>query len=126
MDYRAVRGIFFAEPEQVAPTPRAVTTGTPARRLRDAIEPLACQSIWSEEAADERLRGRGLVAGSILSEEGLRFRDRLEAQTDAMQQSIIDAVGPHLESHIKRLDAWSNTLVAAGGATPDPAKRAAG
>jgi hypothetical protein len=304
MDYRTVRGIFFAEPEQVAPTPRAVTTGTPARRLRDAIEPLACQSIWSEEAADryvelglddwfaayiwertaalgtpptalavmtmgvwnaeligplfekavaaisredvvatrltapgatvrrllgdidaeaapvvealrrgieavdamarplfagltaepwpedvtaqlvhachllrehrggshlvvcaaagldpvemniltelycgyqpltytatrgwtqeqmtaalERLRGRGLVSGSILSEEGLRFRDRLEAQTDAMQQSIIDGVGPHLESHIKRLDAWSNTLVAAGGAPPDPAKRAAG
>ena len=29
----------------------------------------------------ERLRGRGLVSGSSFSEEGLRFRHRLEAQT---------------------------------------------
>lgn len=152
--------------------------GTPARRLRDAIEPLARQLIWSEEAADryvrplfaglaakpwpedvtaqlvhachllrehrvdshlvvcaaagldpveiniltelycgyqpltytvtrgwtqeqmtaalERLRGRGLVSGSILNEEGLRFRGRLEAQNYAMQQSIIDASWPAL------------------------------
>jgi len=304
MDYRTVRGMFFAEPKRGAPPPLATTTGTPARRLRDAIEPLACQSIWSEEAAEryvelglddwfaayiwertaalgtpptalavmamgvwnaeligplfemavaaisredivatrltapgatvrrllgdieaeaapvlealrrgieaadatarplfagltaepwpedvaaqlvhachllrehrgdshlavcalagldpvemniltelycgyqpltytatrgwtqeqltaalERLRGRGLVSGSSLSEEGLRFRGRLEVQTDAMQQSIIDAVGPHLDSHITRLNAWSNALVTAGGAPPDPAKRAAG
>lgn len=51
MDYRTVRGILFAEPKPGAPPPLATTTGTPARRLRDAIEPLACQSIWSEEAA---------------------------------------------------------------------------
>jgi hypothetical protein len=84
---------------------------------------------WTQEqmtAALERLRGRGLVAGSTFSEEGLRLRHRLEAQTDAMQQSIIDAMGSHLDDHIKRLDAWSNALIAAGGAPPDPAKRAAG
>lgn len=52
MDYRTVRGMFFAEPKRGAPPPLATTTGTPARRLRDAIEPLACQSIWSEEAAE--------------------------------------------------------------------------
>jgi len=303
MDYRTVRAIFFAEPKPGAPPPLAITTGTPARRLRDAIEPLACQSIWSQEAAEryvelglddwfaayiwertaalgtpptalavmamgvwnpeligplfdkavaaisqqdivavrltapgatvrrllgdieaeagpvikalrrgidadatarplfagltaepwpqdvvaalvhachllrehrgdshlavctlsgldpvemnlltglycgyepltytatrgwtqeqmtaalERLRGRGLVAGSSFSEEGLRFRHRLEAQTDAMQQSIIDAIGSQLDDHIKQLDAWSNALIAAGGAPPDPAKRAAG
>jgi hypothetical protein len=84
---------------------------------------------WSQEqmtAALERLRARGLVSGSSFSEEGLRFRHHLEAQTDAMQQSIIDAVGSHLDSHIKQLDAWSNALIAAGGAPPDPAKRASG
>ncbi|MCA1820515.1 MAG: hypothetical protein LC644_01740 [Pseudonocardia sp.] len=84
---------------------------------------------WTQEqmtAAFERLRARGLVSGSSLSEEGLRFRGRLEAETDAMQQSIIDAVGSPLDSHITRLDAWSNALIAAGGAPPDPAKRAAG
>ena len=52
MDYRTVRGIFFAEPKPGAPPPLAITTGTRARRLRDAMEPLACQSIWSEEAAE--------------------------------------------------------------------------
>jgi hypothetical protein len=84
---------------------------------------------WTQEqmtAALERLRGRGLVLGASLSEEGVRFRHHLEAHTDAMQQSIIDAVGSHLDSHIKQLDAWSNALIAAGGAPPDPAKRAAG
>jgi hypothetical protein len=304
MDYRTVRGLFFVEPKPGAPPPLATTTGTPARRLRDAIEPLACQSIWSEEAAEqyvqlglddwfaayiwertaalgtpptvlavmamgvwnpdligplfdkavaaisredivatrlaapgvtvrrllgdidaeaapvveslrrgieaadatarplfagltaeswpedvvaalvhachvlrehrgdshlavcalagldpvemniltalycgyepltytatrgwtqeqmtaalERLQGRGLVSESSFSEEGLRFRHRLEAQTDAMQQSIINAMGSHLDDNIKRLDAWSNALIAAGGAPPDPAKRAAG
>ena len=304
MDYRTVRAIFFAEPKPGAPPPLATTTGTPARRLRDAIEPLACQSIWSEEAAEryvelglddwfaayiwertaalgtpptalavmamgvwnadligplfdkaiaaisqqdivavrltapgatvrrllgdieaeaapvlealrrgieaadatarplfagltaepwpedvaaalvhachllrehrgdshlavcalagldpvemniltalycghepltytatrgwtqeqmtaalERLRGRGLVSGSSFSEEGLQFRHRLEDQTDAMQQSIIDAMSSHLDDHIERLDAWSNALIATGGAPPDPARRASG
>lgn len=74
----------------------------------------------------ERLQGRGLVWGSSLSEEGLRFRHHLEAQTDAMQQSIIGALGSHLDSHIEQLDAWSNALIVTGGAPPDPAKRAAG
>ena len=78
---------------------------------------------WTHEQmteALERLRGRGLVSGSGFSDEGLRFRHHLEAQTDAMQQSIIDAVGSHLDSHIKQLDAWSNALIAAGGAPPIP------
>jgi len=84
---------------------------------------------WSEEqmtTALERLRARGLVAGSELSADGLRFRNDLEARTDAMQQPIIDAIGPDLDAHVERLDGWSNALVAAGGAPPDPAKRAAG
>jgi hypothetical protein len=84
---------------------------------------------WSDEqqlAAAERLRARGLVDGGALSAEGLRYRAGLEAQTDAMQQSIIDAIGPDLDVHIKQLDSWSNALIAADGAPSDPAKRAAG
>jgi hypothetical protein len=84
---------------------------------------------WTQEqmtAALERLRGRGLVSGSSFSEEGLQFRHRLEDQTDAMQQSIIDAMSSHLDDHIERLDAWSNALIATGGAPPDPARRASG
>ena len=53
MDFPTARAIFFAPPAEGAPTPVPFTgTPSPARRLRDAIEPLACVSIWSEEAAE--------------------------------------------------------------------------
>ena len=84
---------------------------------------------WSDDqqqAAAERLRARGLVDGEALSAEGLRYRAGLEAQTDAMQQSIVEAIGPDLDTHVKQLDTWSNALIAADGAPSDPAKRAAG
>ncbi len=304
MDYLSIREIFFAPPQRLAPPPPAVLSGTPARRLRDAMEPLACQSIWSAEAAERyvklglddwfaayvwertaalgdpptavavmamgvwnpeligplfekavaaisredmvatrltepgktvhrligdidieaapvvaalrrgieaaettarplftglttepwpqdvaaalvhachllrehrgdshlavcaqaglepvemnmltalycgyqpltytatrgwspqqmgeafgRLLERRLVCEAGFTGEGLRFRGELEAQTDAMQQSIIDAIGPDLDSLVKQIDTWSNALVAVGGAPPDPAKRAAG
>ena len=90
---------------------------------------MAPPRTWSDEqqlAAAERLRARGLVDGEALSAEGLRYRAGLEAQTDAMQQSIIDAIGPDLDVHVKQLDSWSNALIAADGAPSDPAKRAAG
>ena len=84
---------------------------------------------WSAEQVDgavARLRHRGLVDGGTLSAEGLRFRTGLEDRTDAMQQPIVDAIGPDLDALVKQLDAWSDALVDAGAAPPDPAKRAAG
>lgn len=84
---------------------------------------------WPEEqqhAAADRLRARGLVDGDQLSAEGMRYRAELEAQTDAMQQSIVDAIGADLDMHVKQLDGWSGALIAADGAPPDPARRAAG
>lgn len=84
---------------------------------------------WSDAeqgAAVDRLRSRGLIDGDELSAAGLTLRVGLEEQTDAMQRSVIDAIGPDLDAHVKQLDTWSNALVAAGGAPPDPAKRAAG
>ncbi|MDN5860443.1 MAG: hypothetical protein L0H84_17695 [Pseudonocardia sp.] len=78
------------------------------------------------DAAVARLRARGLLDGDTLSAKGLGFRSGLEAQTDAMQQSIVDAVGADLDALTKQLDGWSDALVAAGAAPPDPAKRAAG
>jgi hypothetical protein len=80
----------------------------------------------AQEAAAGRLRARGLVDGEELSVEGLRYRAELEDRTDAMQQSIVDAIGPDLDLHVKQLDGWASALIAAGGAPPDPAKRAAG
>ncbi len=84
---------------------------------------------WSAEQIDDAvagLRARGLIDGELLSAAGLAFRDGLEEQTDAMQQSIVDAVGPDLDSVTKQLHTWSDTLIAADAAPSDPAKRAAG
>jgi hypothetical protein len=84
---------------------------------------------WSPQqmaGAVTRLRARGLLDGDALSDDGVAYRRDLEEQTDAMQQSVVDAIGPDLDPVVERLDVWSNLLVALGGAPPDPAKRASG
>jgi hypothetical protein len=84
---------------------------------------------WSSEQIDTAvagLRGRGLVDGNVLSATGVSYRAHLEARTDAMQQAIVDAIGPDLAAVTKQLDDWSEALVALGAAPPDPAKRLAG
>ena len=48
MDYAAAIAHFFAPgPDDVRP-PAVVTDATPARRLRDALEPLAMHAVWAE------------------------------------------------------------------------------
>ncbi|MGH9008474.1 MAG: SCO6745 family protein [Acidimicrobiia bacterium] len=87
------------------------------------------QRGWPEEAvaaAVAELERRGLVADGALTTAGRRLRDDIEDRTDAMQQSIIDAVGADLDALTRQLDGWSDALIAAGAAPPDPAKRAAG
>ncbi|MCX6463925.1 MAG: hypothetical protein NTW05_10080 [Pseudonocardiales bacterium] len=84
---------------------------------------------WSAERMDEAvraLRDRGLVEGDALSAAGLRFRGELEATTDAMQRTVVDAIGPDLDALTKQLGEWSDALAAGGAAPPDPAKRLAG
>lgn len=84
---------------------------------------------WNAEqidAAARRLRRRGLLERDGLGADGLRHRSGLEARTDAMQESVLDAIGPEVDTLTKQLCGWSDALVAAGAAPPDPAKRAAG
>jgi hypothetical protein len=84
---------------------------------------------WTAERMDTAvagLRARGLLDGDALGAEGLRVRDALEHTTDAMQRTVIDAIGPDLDSLTTQLAEWSDALVAAGAAPPDPAKRLAG
>jgi len=78
------------------------------------------------DAAVARLQDRGLVEEDRLSTDGLRHRADLEGRTDAMQQSVVDAIGPDLPGITKQLDDWSDALVALDAAPPDPAKRLAG
>ncbi len=49
MDYQAALAVFFTEPPAGTPTPAPVSAGTPARRLRDAMEPLAMHAVWSSQ-----------------------------------------------------------------------------
>jgi len=51
MDYAQARDAFFQSRAEGAPPPRVSHwTDTPARRLRDAIEPIATICFWSEPA----------------------------------------------------------------------------
>jgi hypothetical protein len=84
---------------------------------------------WTQEQMDDavtRLRARGLLAGATLSDRGLQFRAELEAQTDDLQRSVVEAIGRDLDRVVGQLARWSDLLVSLGGAPPDPAKRLAG
>jgi hypothetical protein len=78
------------------------------------------------QAAAQRLRSRGWLDGDALSAEGRSARAGIEAQTDAAQQRIIDAIGPELDTLLPTLAAWSTALIAAGAFPPSVHKRAAG
>ena len=57
MTYDEVVAVFFvASPDGVVPTP--VAAGSPARRLRDAFEPIAMHAVWSRRT-NERLAALG-------------------------------------------------------------------
>lgn len=59
MDYDTAVQVFFQPTPANAPTPHPVAHARPARRLRDACEPLAMHPVWSR-LTNERLAARGL------------------------------------------------------------------
>jgi hypothetical protein len=84
---------------------------------------------WPQEALDAgvaRLEADGLLADGVITEEGRRFRDAIEAATDAAQQDLVDALGAELDTVAKQLDTWSQRCVEARTFPPDVRKRAAG
>lgn len=84
---------------------------------------------WGDQqlgAAVDRLRGRGLLAGDGLSDDGRRLRAEIEARTDATQAGVLAAIGPDLDRVTGQLTGWGDALVAAGVAPGDARKRAAG
>lgn len=66
MTYADAVDAFFRAPEPGTPAPRTASDRTPARRLRDAIEPIAMTSVWSPEA-HQRYEALGLdfLAGYV-------------------------------------------------------------
>ena len=58
MDYDTVVELFF-QPSPPGMVPAPVAAASPARQLRDALEPIAMHPVWSR-TANERLAGLGL------------------------------------------------------------------
>jgi hypothetical protein len=59
MDYAEAVAGFFVPRAAGTPVPAAVAEGSPARRLRDACEPIAMHAVWSR-LTNDRLAGLGL------------------------------------------------------------------
>lgn len=59
MDYAAAVEVFFTPTPDGLETPSVVAAATPARRLRDALEPIAMHDIWSA-AVNKAMAERGL------------------------------------------------------------------
>lgn len=59
MDYETAVQVFFQPPPIGTPTPYPVVHARPARRLRDACEPIAIHPAWSR-LVNERLAAHGL------------------------------------------------------------------
>ena len=59
MDYADAVAAFFVPRQEGTELPVAVTGGSPARRLRDACEPVAMHAVWNR-TTNERLARLGL------------------------------------------------------------------
>ena len=57
MDYETAVQVFFQPAPEGTPTPYPVAKASPARRLRDACEPLGIHAAWSRRT-NERLADR--------------------------------------------------------------------
>ena len=85
--------------------------------------------FWPPErldAAADQLRSLGWLDADELTADGHDARQRIEDQTDALEQGLVDALGDRLDRVVERCATWSAACVAARLFPPDPFKRAAG
>jgi hypothetical protein len=78
------------------------------------------------EQALARLRAAGLLDGDLLTAQGRATRDAIEERTDALEQALVDAIGPELPDVLAQLNTWGARITESGNFPPDPRKRAAG
>jgi hypothetical protein len=52
VDYDGAIGVFYVNRPAGTPVPAVVAAGAPARRLRDAAEPVAMHAVWSRRVFD--------------------------------------------------------------------------
>ena len=72
---------------------------------------------WSEaefDAAEERLRSRGLLEGDGLSDAGRALREGIELATDAQMAAPMAALGDDADELFSLLEPWGAALRAAG------------
>ena len=73
---------------------------------------------WSDrelDAAEARLRERGLVADGAFTETGRRAREAVERTTDLQCDPAVDALGDDLDELVEILNGWGSAIRAAGG-----------
>lgn len=73
---------------------------------------------WSAdelEAAQERLRARGLLDGEGFSAEGRAAREQVEVETDRQCRPIVAALGEEVDELVGLLHGWSRRVVDAAG-----------
>ena len=64
MDYQTIASLYLSPLTEPIPTPPV--TSTPARRLRDSLEPIATQGWWSRQSADRTVAlGLGFFDGYV-------------------------------------------------------------
>ena len=108
MDYADAVAAFFVPRDEETPPPAAVTEGSPARRLRDACEPVAMHAVWNR-TTNERLAQLGLdfltsyvggrgaslgdPAGAVVAAAFAWFEPGLEAGTVPEPLLLVTAAG---------------------------------
>ena len=78
---------------------------------------------WSNEdldAAEERLRQRGLLDGQGFSESGRALREGIEVATDRQMASVVDALGDDAKELFGILSPWGEAIRSAGGYPASP------
>lgn len=85
---------------------------------------------WTEAEIDDAVAGLAdlglLDAHGAITERGRRFRDDIEADTEAGMDGVLEGIGHALDTVVQRCERWSADIVAGGSFPPDPFKRAAG
>ncbi|MEX2246073.1 MAG: hypothetical protein WEC75_05250 [Dehalococcoidia bacterium] len=71
-------------------------------------------SVAQMDAAIAGMRAKGWMDGDAFSAEGRAFRERIEAETDAMETPIVDAIGADFDDLIDVLRPWAAAIVSVG------------
>ncbi|MBI2723431.1 MAG: hypothetical protein HYX50_00070 [Chloroflexi bacterium] len=72
---------------------------------------------WTVAQMDDAIAGmreKGWMAGDAFSSAGREFRERIEADTDAMETPIVDAMGDSFQEVLALLRPWASAIVRAG------------